>query len=739
MLEKNSNQSTQKTEKRSLNETRDSHVLIEDNAPEESMDQKRTHYPFDRVKKEDYESEFEEADEEEYTKHRRQNKDKLEKRLRELDCIPNLKIKGDDEIVSKFRAYMEITTMGENKDGSSENIEPSTIGSYTRLVQNFVLKAFHQLFEPFNSQWLLDCTTSKECKFDGEDRKFVDHCEPIYFTARVLRKAVETINGEEYGQQRAAVVAASVQFMNFIELNYNDKLNLYGKEPLEKVISYHNGVKSYINATKVWKTCNKDKKRKLKNNKVLKEYQKPNHESEVLENYQKYLKKPERFCNIRKILNFSSDGVRKPTDKEFTELGKIAMGEVITSTGCRPVVAYRLPVSAYVGKKPGFRQIKKEDCTVDEDNENKKIFRRLNPCLPPKHMACTHQLEQKLAICPESCADRCDPQGYNVYCDWDKTRDTNGPSYLHLAKPIKDILDLYDIIKSRFFEGRKSKTGEENWLHNENTPFFLNSNGSPFQAVHLKHLSELMGVDVTAYSFRQIVSTWALSHDSEDIRSAEGEALQHSLRVAHDHYLQNKMLKPQKLTQAYIEDEGILPQELIKEINQTEIKVKEKVSETEERRQKKQHSTMLKKHEANKELQRENKPLGPRNRVQGKDRTKFKESVQEITGEDIELTLKQRTPLRFRHFIVRTVCAAKGQKGEELRNTWINIYQGDERRGVRDVRLKSKANNWPRKDSNACFQKRDRNSWIASSILKSLMAEAKSKEKKNYAKLMKTE
>jgi hypothetical protein len=62
----------------------------------------------------------------------------------------------------------------------------------------------------------------------------------------------------------------------------------YGREPLEKVISYHNGVKSFIEATKIWKSCNKDKKRKLKNNKVLKDYVKPNNEAEILERYQKY-------------------------------------------------------------------------------------------------------------------------------------------------------------------------------------------------------------------------------------------------------------------------------------------------------------------------------------------------------------------------------------------------------------------------------------------------------------------
>ena len=565
-----------------------------------TLSKQRSKYPFDNEDEEFYLSEYEDEDQIEYTSKRRQNKDKLELNLRAIDDIKKSDCKGDDEIIRRFRSFMQTISNSGNPTGEfSKFQETSTVGMYTRAIERDVLRAFHELFDPFDSMWLLDCTSPKVCTFEGEERRFVNPEEPIYVTSRILRKALEKYESGDMGQQKVAVLSATVQFMNFIELHFNNKLNLYGREPLERVMTYHNGVKSFINGTKVWKTCNKDKKRKLKNNKVLKEYRKPNHESEVLENYQKYLKKPERFFNIRKILKFSSDGESKPSDKEFTELGKIAMGEVITSTGCRPVVAYRLPVRAYVGKKPGFnpRHITKEDCTVDEENDSKKIFRRLNPSLPPKQLACTHQLEQKVAICPESCADRCDPEGYNIYCDWDKTRDTNGPSYLHLAKPIKDILDLYDIIKSRFFEGRKSKTGEENWLHNENTHYFLNSNGSPFTAVDLKHLSELMGVDVTAYSFRQIVSTWALTHDSEEIRSAEGEALQHSLRVAHDHYLQNKMLKPQNLTQTYIEEEGILPQDLVEEIKQTEIKVKEKVSETEKRRQKKQHSAMLKKHE----------------------------------------------------------------------------------------------------------------------------------------------
>lgn len=57
---------------------------------------------------------------------------------------------------------------------------------------------------------------------------------------------------------------------------------------------------------------------------------------------------------------------------------------------------------------------------------------------------------------------------------------------------------------------------------------------------------------------------------------------------------------------------------------------------------------MLQESETNKELQRENRPLGPRHRVLGVDRNKFKELVEDITGENIEGTLKQRKPLKLR-------------------------------------------------------------------------------------------
>ena len=104
---------------------------------------------------------------------------------------------------------------------------------------------------------------------------------------------------------------------------------------------------------------------------------------------------------------------REPSNGEMTELGQIVMGEIITSTGCRPVVPRHLTVGSYVDKKPGFNpfRVSKDDCILEEEHENIKIYRRVNPNIPPKDKACKHQLEQNKTVCPELCDDRCDPEG----------------------------------------------------------------------------------------------------------------------------------------------------------------------------------------------------------------------------------------------------------------------------------------------------------------------------------------
>ena len=715
-----------------------SRLCLEQGTSEDSLKQKRTKFPFDiEADDEFYLSEFEEDDAEEYTKERRIKKDKLELRLREIDLLQNKKQEGDNEILEQFLSFMKtISSRGVKEGGYSQLREVGTVKKYTKAIENDILPAFHDLFHPFDSRWLLDCTTKKDCTFEGEKRCFVKPEEPIYFTSIILRKSLERYK-EGSGQDRATVLAASVQLMNFIELHFNNKLSLYGREPLKAVISYHNGVKSFINGTKEWKACNKDKERAIQVNKAIKEYENPNFEAEILERYQLYIKSPERLSQITKLLEHSAEGAPKVSDGEMTELGQIMMGEIIASTGCRPVVVRRLTVGAYVSKKPGFNphKISKGDCVVDEDQGAKKIYRRLNPNLPPKHLACKHQLEHKTTRCPVDCEDRCDPEGFNMMVDWDKTDQRH---YLHLAKPIKDLMDLYNIIRSKYFQGRKSaKTSEEDWLEDLNTPFFLNSATSPFQSVNLRHISEAMGVDVTAHSFRRIVSTWALSHESEEIRNAEEEVLQHSLKVAKDKYLQNKQVQPQTLTQKYIEEECLFPENFKEDIQKTQNREKETILLTEDKRQKQQHETLLQEKAATKQLQLEKRPLGPRQRILGCDRNEFKEILERTEDEKMENILNQMKVSKWRNHIVKLVCTAEDEDGEDLRNLWVKVYKGDLRWGVRDARLKSKEKNWPRKESNAYVQSNDRNSWIASSLRKSFQSEVKTSEKKNYLKLIK--
>jgi hypothetical protein len=147
-------------------------------------------------------------------------------------------------------------------------------------------------------------------------------------------------------------------------MQFNNKLNLYGRGLLEKVMTYHNGVKSFINGTKAWKTCNKEKKKTTQNNKVLKEIYDPNYEARILERHKKYTKYAERLRKLKMILDSAQEDAPKSSGKDMTQFGKIVMGEIITLTGVRPVVIYRLTNGGYMSKKPGFNlhKVTAEEC-----------------------------------------------------------------------------------------------------------------------------------------------------------------------------------------------------------------------------------------------------------------------------------------------------------------------------------------------------------------------------------------
>ena len=690
-----------------------------------ALDKKRLSYPFDD-ETEPYTSEFEEDDTEEFTLDRRQMKDQLEKELRQIDKLEAKEVDGDLEVLNQFEQFMKQKTSRNNESQGYET-QVSTVGMYTRALKNDLLPAFHQLFQPFDSPWILDCTTPKECTFDGEKRFFVKPEEPIYITPKVIQTALENSKekGGQQGGQRGTILNATVQFMNFIEIFFNQRLNVYGREPYENVTLYHQAVRTFISGTGAWKMCN-DEKDKAQNENVLRQsYLHPNKEIEVLQRYKKFLTSKERLKNLNKILVHSDNEESRPSDREMTELGKIVMGEIGAATGCRPVVLLKLPTGAFIDKQPGFNPYNttKDDCMVDEEDGADKIFRRVNPNLPPRNKACQHQLDLNVAECPVMCKDACQPDGYNLLISWDKTFGKKGPSYLHIPKELKHLMDIYDVKRIRYFKGRKSPfTNKEDWIHDDSTPFFMTSACSAFKSLDLKHISESMGIDVTAYNFRKIVSTWALSHASEEIRSAEEEALQHSLKVAKEKYLQNKQSKPQKLTQTYVEEENLFPKAFRENIEKTNVKVKKAIQITEVKRTKKRIETLQKKKEAYNLLKSEHKPLGPKHRILFTQRKRFFELLKEMKNVEIE-SLK---PLQWRQFVVRAVCTAKDETGRDLRKLWTEMYRGDLQWGIRDVRLRAQANNWP---MHQVTSRRDRNSWIAATIRQSYLAKITKKAK----------
>ena len=688
----------------------------------------RKKFPFDtEPNDEDYYSEIDIDDTEVFTIERRRNKDALELKLREVDLLQNTEIEGDNILVNQFSKFMRNKYQKASKgEGYSKQTEPTTINLYSDVVRKDILKAFHNLTSPFDARWLIDCKTPKFCKFEGEDRLHVDPKEPIYMTSRILQEALQKTQ-----TQKKRVIAAFNQLMEFIELHFTLKLNAFGVDVLTKVQSYHNGVKSFIKATSQWKNSKEEERESYEKNKLIKDFKSPNKDAEVLERYKKYIKSEERILKINKLLSYAHPGAENPTAAVMTDLGVTLMEEIVACTGCRPKVVRHLNMAAFIDAKPGFNpyDITGEDATLEEDVGGEEIWRRVDPNRPPKQKACSHQIQNKSAICSENCGNQCIPEGYNFWITWDKTQSTKGPYFLHIPTPIKNLMDRYDIVRSNFFKEKKPTFAQdEHWLEDEGTPFFLNSACNSFQSLDLKKLSEIFGIDVTGYSFRKIVVTWALNHKSEEIRSAEEEALQHSLKVAKDRYMQNKQTTPQTLVQKYVQEENLFPENFKKEISKGNSDIEKIIAERQDQRAKMRFSKLMKQHEISRKTKFENRPLGIRNSILETDRSDFVQTLEELTESSINNLLKTLKPVQWRNLIVRMTCSSTGAAGEKLRHLWMKIYRGNLQFGIRDERNRAKEDNWPLRKQNP--GRKDRNSWIAHGLRKSCLSAQKFEDMK---------
>ena len=239
----------------------------------------------------------------------------------------------------------------------------------------------------------------------------------------------------------------------------------------------------------------------------------------------------------------------------------------------------------------------------------------------------------------------------------------------------------------------------------------------------LKKLSGVLGIEITAYNFRKIVATWALNHKSKEIREAEEEALQHSIHVAKERYLQSKQLKPQTLTQTYAQEENLFPADFRKELEKDRNDVKDIIKEKQEKRAKRRYSKLVKNKEISKKIKFENKPLGPRNSVLDTDRSNFVKMYECVTGSRIENVLTSLKPMYWRNHIVRILHSETGEASKSLRRLWVRIYRGDLKHGVRDDRKRAKEQGWPLRKQNP--GRKDRSSWIANALRKSCLAAQK--------------
>jgi hypothetical protein len=218
----------------------------------DDLEKGRCRYPMDiNTTDEDYYSEFDIDDCESFTTERRKNKEAIENQMREIDSLENKDIEGDSIIVEQFTDFMRNKIhKDENVEGFSKITEPTTINCYAGILRKDVLSAFHKLCSPFDARWLLDCKTTKICRFDGEERLHVSATEPIYVTSRVLQEALERYKGNSNaGTKKKQIIGTFRQLMDFVELHFTLKLNAFGIDVLNRIQAYHTGVKTFIKAT----------------------------------------------------------------------------------------------------------------------------------------------------------------------------------------------------------------------------------------------------------------------------------------------------------------------------------------------------------------------------------------------------------------------------------------------------------------------------------------------------------
>ena len=106
-------------------------------------------------------------------------------------------------------------------------------------------------------------------------------------------------------------------------------------------------------------------------------------------------------------------------------------------------------------------------------------------------------------------------------------------------------------------------------------------------------------------------------------------------------------------------------------------------------------------------------------RIFPKHKSDFMKHLKDYLGFNVEENKTLVKSTKWRNLVVRAVCLAEGNCGENLRELWKCMYKGDLQNGIRDTRLKAKEGNWP---VNNITKRKDRNSWIAAYLKTSILS-----------------
>ena len=225
-----------------------------------------------------------------------------------------------------------------------------------------------------------------------------------------------------------------------------------------------------------------------------------------------------------------------------------------------------------------------------------------------------------------------------------------------MDKTIKHLMDCLDRIKRKFFKLRILDKD----IFDAKANFFVNSKGNSLKDIKMDHVSKAMGIHVTSYSFRDINSTWGSSHESEEIRRLEPSTLQHSALIAFDAYKQNKERDTQVYTQTFMQEEEFYSDKL-KELVDEDRRLKKQIAEeAKTTNQEKRYTELKRAKEQSENLLKKYRPLGPKCRIRGETKEKFRDLVLVVTGKDILEVVEVKKVKEWRHWILRVVCMTKG-------------------------------------------------------------------------------